>query len=98
MVDDSMEPKFSEGDIITIDPEENFGPGECVAAYIRPLGITVFRQFRYDGPDHCILASLNEHYRSYRFTHQEWSENVVVIGPWVERTAINDRSPKRHSS
>lgn len=98
MVDDSMEPKFSEGDIITIDPDQSYDPGECVAAFIRSLGITVFRQFSYDGPDHCTLSALNSHHRSYRFTHQEWKDDVVVIGPWVERIVVSRRSPKRHSS
>ena len=98
MQDASMEPKFSETDIIVIDPAENYEPGECVAAHIKSLRITVFRQFRYDGADHCVLAAINDHYRSYKFTHAEWKADVEILGPWVESTRTNLRSPKRHTS
>ncbi len=96
--DTSMEPRFSQNDIIVIDPEVNYDPGEYVAAHIKSLGINVFRQFIYDGAEHRVLAAVNPQHRSYRFTHKQWEEDVVVIGPWTERHEVNTKAQKRHTS
>jgi transcriptional regulator with XRE-family HTH domain len=96
--DDSMAPRFSEEDIIVIDPEVSFGPGDYIAAHIKSLGINVFRQFVYEGADHRVLKAVNSHHRTFRFTHQEWDDDVVVLGPWVERREINQKSLKKHPS
>lgn len=95
--DNSMEPRFSENDIIVIDPEVNYGAGDYIAVHIKPLEINVFRQFVYDGPDHRMLKAVNGDHRSYRFSHEEWEEDVVVLGTWVERREVNQKSLKRHT-
>jgi SOS-response transcriptional repressor LexA len=96
--DNSMEPRFYEADIIVIDPELAYEPGDFVAAHIKSLGITVFRQFAYDGADHRVLAAINPQHRTFRFTHGQWDEDVQIIGTWVERTTVNPKSQKRHTS
>jgi transcriptional regulator with XRE-family HTH domain len=96
--DSSMTPEFSEQDIIIIDPQLDFGPGDFVAAHIKSLGINVFRQFAFDGSDHRTLAALNPQHRTFRFTHEQWDEDVVILGTWAERTTINPKSLKRHTS
>lgn len=95
--DSSMEPRFFEHDIIVIDPQLEYGPGDFIAAHIKSLDISVFRQFAYDGSDHVVLTAANPQHRTFRFTHAQWKEDVTVLGSWVERTTINPKSQKRHT-
>lgn len=95
--DNSMEPRFSDQDIIVIDPQLEYGPGDYIAAHIKSLGVSVFRQFAYDGSDYVILTAINPQHRTFRFTHAQWDEDVIVLGSWVERTTINPKSQKRHT-
>lgn len=91
MADDSMEPVFHKTDIIIIDPEEPYEPGDYVAVYLPKEDITVFRQFKYDGPDHCVLAALNSHHRSYRFPIAQMDADIRVLGSYVEHTVRKRR-------
>lgn len=95
--DNSMEPRFSEQDIIVIDPQLDYDAGDYIAAHIKSLGVSVFRQFAYDGSDHVVLTAMNPQHRTFRFTHAQWAEDVTVLGSWVERTTINPKSQKRHT-
>lgn len=83
MLDDSMGPKIGAGDIVVIDYDKPYQAEKLIAAHIKSLGAEVFRKFIYDGPDHCALVPLTPGHRSYRFTHEQWAEDVEVLGTYV---------------
>lgn len=83
MIDDSMNPTISAGDIIVIDPDKPYKADKLMAARIISLDVEVFRKFVYDGPDHCALVPLNPGHRSYKFTHEQWLKDVEVLGTFV---------------
>lgn len=86
MPDSGMEPEIFEGDTIVIDALLSLRPGDFVAASIKPRNVTVFRQFLYDGPDHCLLRPANPHYRPYRFTTEACETDVDFLGVMTEFT------------
>jgi len=58
--DDSMEPDFSAGDILIVDPERKPRPGSYVIACVGPQAF--FRQYRDLGENGCELLPLNQLY------------------------------------
>jgi SOS-response transcriptional repressor LexA len=83
MLDDSMEPKVSVDDIIVIDPAKPYKADKMIAARIKSMDVEVFRKFVYDGPDHVALVPLSPGHRSYKFTHDQWAQDVEVLGTYV---------------
>ncbi len=80
----SMEPEFTEGDLVLIDPDEPLHPGDFVVAKngeeeatfkkYRPRGFTE------DGKEIFELAPLNEDYATMRSDRQ----SIQIIGTMVE--------------
>lgn len=93
----SMSPEYSDGDIVTIEPEIGLEPGDHIVALIKDKNEEVFREFRFEGADYYLLAPLHPHYQLLRFTHDEWARNVEVIGVvvaherWRKRGASDSR-------
>lgn len=96
MIDASMSPDFEEQDLVFVNLDSTARPEDAVAAYIKPHGITVFRNYLFDGPDHVLLQASNPAYQSYRFTLKEWADNVEVIGVYDHHSTRRRR--RRHTS
>lgn len=77
--DDSMEPLFSKGEIIFVNPESEWMPGDYVIAHGQdgPSGGTTFRQVRSIGSQ-CMLHPLNRKYEDLPLTKQEEVWGKVV--------------------
>ncbi len=90
--DTSMSPAILENDIVVIDPDKNLQPGDFVVAHLKQQDVLVFLQFSFDGPDHVVLAPINQQYRSYRFTIEEWDRDVQIIGVMTEFTRAAPRT------
>lgn len=86
MPDESMHPEVIQGDTVVIDHSIHVSPGEYVVAYIKSENKTVFLRFRFDGSQHCVLEPVNTNYRTYRFSLDEWSADVTIIGVMTEFT------------
>lgn len=77
--DDSMEPLFSKGEIIFVNPESEWMPGDYVIAHGQdgPSGGTTFRQVKSIGAQ-CMLHPLNRKYEDLPLTKQEEVWGKVV--------------------
>jgi len=77
--DDSMEPLFSKGEIIFVNPESEWMPGDYVIARGQdgPSGGTTFRQVKSIGAQ-CMLHPLNRKYGDLPLTKQEEVWGKVV--------------------
>lgn len=81
---DSMEPLFSEGDLVVIDPDVSLRPGDFVVAQIAD-GESVFRRYRdigqnSDGNRVFELMPLNTLYASVRSD----TSQLTIMGVMVE--------------
>ena len=67
--DDSMEPLFSKGEIIFVNPESKWAPGDYVIAHSQDglPGGTTFRQVKSMGAE-CMLHPLNRKYEDLPLT------------------------------
>ena len=77
--DDSMEPLFSKGEMIFVNPESEWMPGDYVIARHQdePSGGMMFRQVKPIGTQ-CMLHPLNRKYRDLPLTKQEEVWGKVV--------------------
>lgn len=82
MQDESMYP-IVPGDVIIIDPDVTYAPGDLIAVHIKSMGIEVFRKFGYDGSDHCTLVPQSAGHRTFKFTHEQWAQDVEVLGTYM---------------
>ena len=87
---DRMHPVIFENDVVIIDANISTSPGDFVVVYIRSIEVTEFLKFQFEGSDHCALVPINPHYRSYRFTFDEWQRDVQILGTMSEfaRSAV----------
>lgn len=78
---DSMEPRFMEGDIIFVDPEQSYRSGDYVVARVRAGNEATFKQYReVDGKKY--LHALNSDFPlDMRF--QELTKESEIIGKVV---------------
>lgn len=78
---DSMEPRFLEGDIIFVDPEQSYRSGDFVVARVRGSSEATFKQYReVDGRKY--LHALNSEFPlDIRF--QELTRDSEIIGKVV---------------
>ena len=81
---DSMEPEFVEGDVVLIDPDEPYRPGDCVMAKNGEHEAT-FKKYKSrghtaDGRELFDLVPLND---SYPTLHSDISQ-IKIIGTMVE--------------
>ncbi len=74
---DSMEPDFSEGDLILVDPNSRWENGSYVVA-ANAEGLWTFKKLVRDGSD-WYLKPLNEKYPT-----RQISEDMVIVGRAVE--------------
>lgn len=80
----SMEPEFTEGDLVLIDPDEPLHPGDFVVAKNGEEEAT-FKKYRprgygEDGQEIFELAPLNDDYPTMRSDRQ----HILIIGTMVE--------------
>jgi SOS-response transcriptional repressor LexA len=77
--DDSMEPLFSKGEIIFVNPEAKWAPGDYVIARSRDglPGGTTFRQVKSIGAE-CMLHPLNRKYEDLPLTTEDEVWGKVV--------------------
>jgi len=80
----SMEPEFTEGDLVLIDPDEPLHPGDFVVAKNGEEEAT-FKKYRprgygEDGQEIFELAPLNDDYPTMRSDRQ----HIQIIGTMVE--------------
>ena len=80
----SMEPEFTEGDLVLIDPDEPLHPGDCVVAKNGDEAAT-FKKYRPrgvgdDGREIFELVPLNDDYAPMRSDRQ----HIQIIGTMVE--------------
>jgi SOS-response transcriptional repressor LexA len=80
---DSMEPAFTEGDLIVVDPEIQPKPGDCVVAFPHGKNVT-FAQYRSMGPDEnnremFELVPLNPFYAPVRSDRQPITIHGVMV-------------------
>ncbi|MEI4989899.1 LexA family protein [Aeromonas caviae] len=80
----SMEPEFTEGDLVLIDPDEPLHPGDFVVAKNGEEEAT-FKKYRprgygEDGKEIFELAPLNDDYPTMRSDRQ----HIQIIGTMVE--------------
>ena len=78
----SMEPKFSDGDIIFVDPSATATHGRRVIAEVD--GETVFRELVLDGSRR-FLTMLNGNFPGNRFVELGPEDRIigVIVGKWV---------------
>ncbi len=77
---DSMEPEFSDGDIILVDPAEPARPGDYVVVRLEAEAEVTFKQLVIDGPRR-YLKPLNP-----RYPILEVTTDAVICGVVVEKT------------
>lgn len=77
--DDSMEPLFSKGEMIFVNPETEWMPGDYVIAHVQdgPSEGAIFRQVKPIGAQ-CMLHPLNRKYEDLPLTKQEAVWGKVV--------------------
>ena len=77
----SMQPRFSDGDVIIVDPAIEPIPGDFVVAKIRAQEEATFKQYRRKTPKEYELRPLNEDYETITVTSKTGG---MIIGPMVE--------------
>lgn len=84
---DSMEPKFSEGDVVIVKKQEDAECGDIVIALINGGESTIKRLIKYDGGGIALVAS-NPLYAPMQFTEADIAEKpVTIVGKVVELRA-----------
>lgn len=79
---DSMEPKYSEGDMLIVQPSETAHSGSLVVARFANDGV-VFRRLEVDGKT-ITLVPLNPRYRTSQYTPEDFSWIYPVWGRWTQ--------------
>lgn len=79
---DSMEPKFSEGDLLVVQPTEQAHSGSLVVAKFANDGV-IFRRFEITGKT-VTLVPLNTRYQASQHSIEEFSWIYPVWGRWTQ--------------
>jgi repressor LexA len=84
---DSMEPKFSEGDVVIVRQQSDADSGDIVIALVNGSDATIKRLIKYAEGGIALVAS-NPTYAPLRFTEAEISSKPVqIVGKVVELRA-----------
>ncbi|WP_251616982.1 LexA family protein [Senimuribacter intestinalis] len=84
---DSMEPKFSEGDVVIVRQQSDAETGDIVIALVNGDEATIKKLVKYEGGGIALVAS-NPLYAPLRFSEDEiTSKPVSIIGKVVELRA-----------
>ena len=84
---DSMEPKFSEGDVVIVRQQEDAESGDIVIALIGGNDATIKKMIKYDAGGIALVAS-NPMYQPLQFSDKDIVEKPVhIIGKVVELRA-----------
>lgn len=84
---DSMEPKFSEGDVVIVRQQDDAECGDIVIALVNGNEATIKKLLKYESGGIALVAS-NPFYEPMQFTEQEILDKPVhIIGKVVELRA-----------
>lgn len=84
---DSMEPKFSEGDVVIVRQQEDAESGDIVIAMVNSNDATIKKLMKYDDGGIALVAS-NPLYQPLHFYHADiLNSSVHIIGKVVELRA-----------
>ena len=84
---DSMEPKFSEGDVVIVRQQDDAETGDIVIAMVNGNDATIKKLMKYENGGIALVAS-NPLYQPLHFSDQEIVEKpVFIIGKVVELRA-----------
>jgi len=84
---DSMEPKFSEGDVVIVRKQEDAECGDIIIALVNGDEATIKKLIKYEGGGIALVAS-NPLYAPMHFTEEDIATKpVAIIGKVVELRA-----------
>lgn len=84
---DSMEPKFSEGDVVIVRQQDDAESGDIVIAMVNGNDATIKKLMKYENSGIALVAS-NPLYQPMHFSEQDIMEKPVqIIGKVVELRA-----------
>lgn len=84
---DSMEPKFSEGDVVIVRQQDDAESGDIVIAMVNGNDATIKKLMKYENGGIALVAS-NPLYQPMHFSEQDIMEKPVqIIGKVVELRA-----------
>lgn len=85
---DSMEPKFSEGDVVVVKQQSDVESGDIAIVLVDGQDATIKKLVKYDDSHSIALVASNPLYPPMIFTEKEIAETpVTVIGKVVELRA-----------
>lgn len=80
MQDRSMEPKIDKGDIVTIDPDIEPQPGDCIAFRLIEKDKNILRTYSMGVNGEIVCSPTNALYETLRFSSEDWKREVEVLG------------------